>query len=122
MHCRPGWFQGDLDDCGRDLLSASFNYFLASTRALGTQSVTVSSGQRRDARGVRDLALAGAAAFADQRCMAWGNDLGSASCPGGICRVDYRIEKHPIVFVVFVVDLVLPEVARKRSVSGRPTT
>src|ERR1700682_1464006 len=60
------WFarvQGNLDDCRGHLLSAGLNEFLASTRALGTESVTVSFGQCGHACSVRHSLVARAEAL-----------------------------------------------------------
>src|ERR1700720_343829 len=111
MHRWSARLQGNLDDRRGYLLSAGFDQFLDSTRALGIKSIAVSSRKRGDARSVRDSPLASSAPFADQWCVARCGDLGFASGPSRIGGVDHRIEKHAVLFVLSLVDLVLSEVA-----------
>ena len=110
-----------MDDGGGHLLSAGLNEFLAAARALGIKSTAVSSGQRGDARRVRAFALAGIAPFTDQGRVARGGNLGATSGPGRIGGVDHGIKKHAVVFVLFVVDLVLSQMARSQSFGARST-
>ena len=110
-----------MDDSGSNVLSAGLYEFLGSARALGIKSVAVSLGQRRHARGVRASALAGAGSLANQRSVAGRGDLGVASSASRIGRVGDRTEKHAVVFVLSVVDLVLFEVARAQISRARST-
>src|ERR1700676_4481589 len=86
------WFarvQGNLDDCRGHLLSAGLNEFLASTRALGTESVTVSFGQCGHACSVRHSLVAGGAPLTRERRVVWSSPLDAASGATPIWRTRF---------------------------------
>jgi hypothetical protein len=107
MHSRSARAEGDLDQRSGGLLSARADDLLGDAQIRWVASISVSHTKRFDARGIGDIALARPSTTRDRWRVVGFCAVGIASGDGAIGRVGYRAEKHAVLPVLSVLNLLL---------------